>query len=377
MTGRNMSVLEIIESPSWTGAMSQTLDLCTGLVRRGHRVTLVTSPGSILEARAREAGLDVVPMNLDSELNPIVISRLVRLVLSRSVDVVHAHRAHAHSLGLITAALTGRPFVISRRVAHRPKQNLGSRIKYTSRAVTRIVAVSSAVKDVLVDYGVDPARVEVVYDGTDPFRYRAGLDRARVRRELGVPDGAPLVGKVANFYPGWKGHDTFLAAAQVVLRTLPEARFVLVGKSTDSETMRSWVAAAGLSERVILAGYRTDVPDVLAALDVLANCPRAREGLSVAILEALAAGRPVVATRVGGIPEIVRDGETGLLVPPDDPEALAGAIVRMLSDPALASRLGSNGARLVREHFTLDSMVEGNERVYREVLLERRGRRAP
>jgi glycosyltransferase involved in cell wall biosynthesis len=267
--------------------------------------------------------------------------------------------------------------VISRRVAHRPKQNLGSRIKYTSRAVTRIVAVSSAVKDVLVDYGVDPARVEVVYDGTDPFRYRAGLDRARVRRELGVPDGAPLVGKVANFYPGWKGHDTFLAAAQVVLRTLPEARFVLVGKSTDSETMRSWVAAAGLSERVILAGYRTDVPDVLAALDVLANCPRAREGLSVAILEALAAGRPVVATRVGGIPEIVRDGETGLLVPPDDPEALAGAIVRMLSDPALASRLGSNGARLVREHFTLDSMVEGNERVYREVLLERRGRRAP
>jgi glycosyltransferase involved in cell wall biosynthesis len=94
----------------------------------------------------------------------------------------------------------------------------------------------------------------------------------------------------------------------------------------------------------------------------------------VAILEALAAGRPVVATRVGGIPEIVRDGETGLLVPPEDPEALAGAIVRMLSDSALASRLGAGGAKLVREHFTLDRMVEGNERVYREILTERRGR---
>lgn len=374
MKGRSLSVLEIIESPSWTGAMSQTLDLCTGLSRRGSRVTLVTTPGSILEARACEAGIDVVPMNLDSELNPVVISKLVRLVLSRSVDVVHAHRAHAHSLGLITAAVTRRPFVISRRVAHRPKDNLGSRLKYTSRAVTRIVAVSGAVKDVLVDYGVDPARIAVVYDGTDPSTYRAGRDRARVRREFGVPDGAPLIGKVANFYQGWKGHDTFLAAARRVLDALPDARFILVGKSTDSDTMRSWVAAAGLSERVILAGYRTDVPDVLAAIDVLANCPRSREGLSVAILEALAAARPVVATRVGGIPEIVRDGETGLLVPPEDPEALAAAIVRMLSDSALASRLGAGGAKLVREHFTLDSMVEGNERVYREVLSERRGR---
>jgi glycosyltransferase involved in cell wall biosynthesis len=374
MTGRSMNALQIIESPSWTGAMSQTHELCMGLARRGHRVTLVTTPGSILESRAREAGIDVIPMNLGSELNPIAISKLVRLIVLRSIDLVHAHRAHAHSLGLIAAALTRRPFVISRRVAHRPNDNVGSRIKYTSRAVTRIVAVSRAVKDVLVDYGVDPARVDVVYDGTDPSRYRAGLDRARVRRELGVPDEVPLVGKVANFYVGWKGHDTFLEAAKAVLRALPDTRFVLVGKSTDSETMRSWVAAAGLSERVILAGYRTDIPDVLAAIDVLANCPRAREGLSVAILEALAAGRPVVATRVGGIPEIVRDGETGLLVPPEDPAALAQAVVRMLSDPALASRLGSNGARLVREHFTLDSMVEGNERVYREILSERRGR---
>lgn len=369
-----MNALEIIESPSWTGAMAQTLDLCAGLARRGHRTTLVTTAGSILEARAREAGLDVVSVNLDSELNPVVISKLVRLILRRSIDVVHAHRAHAHSLGLAAAAVTRRPFVISRRVAHRPKDNLGSRIKYTSRAVTRIVAVSSAVKDVLVDYGADPAKIEVVYDGVDTSVYRAGLDRGRVRREFAVPDGAPLVGKVANFYPGWKGHDTFLAAARLVLEVLPDARFVLVGKSTDSDTMRSWVAQAGLSERVILAGYRTDIPEVLAALDVLANCPRSREGLSVAILEALAAGRPVVATRVGGIPEIVRDGETGLLVPPEDSEAFAGAIVRMLSDPVLASRLGSNGAKLVREHFTFDNMVEGNERVYREVLLERRGR---
>jgi len=374
MTDRRLSVLEIIESPSWTGAMAQTLALSVGLARRGHRVTLATSPGSILESRAREARLDVITMDLRSELNPVVIGRLVGLIVSRSVDIVHAHRAHAHSVGLIAAALTGRPFVVSRRVAHRPKDNIGSWVKYRSRFVTRIVAISRAVKDVLVEFGVDPSRVEVVYSGTDPSKYRPGLDRDRVRRELDVPDGAPLVAKIANFYPGWKGHDVFLAAARLVLDRAPDARFLLVGKSTDSEVMRAAVDAAGLAGRVIMAGYRSDIPDVLAAIDVLANSPRAREGLSVAILETLAAGRPVVATRVGGIPEIVRDGETGLLVPPEDPAALAEAVLTLIADRDLAARLGAAGARLVREGFTFDTMVEGNERVYLDVLSKRRRR---
>jgi glycosyltransferase involved in cell wall biosynthesis len=374
MDERRLSLLHIIESPSWTGAMAQTFALCTGLARRGHRVTLATTPGSILETRAREAGLDVLTLNLNSELNPVTVARLVRTIVSRSVDVVHAHRAHAHTLGLIAATLTGRPFVVSRRVAHRPKDGLGSRVKYSSRPVTTIIAISHAVKDVLVQYGVDPSRVAVVYSGTDPSRYRPGLDRARVRREFGVPDDAPLVAKVANFYPGWKGHDVFLSAAALIRAALPEARFLLVGKSTDSEAMRAAVHAAGLDACVIMAGYRPDVPDVLAAIDVLANCPRAREGLSVAILEALAAGRPVVATRVGGIPEIVRDGETGLLVPPEDPRALADAVVKLVTDRDLAARLGEGAGRLVREQFTFEKMVEGNERVYLGILAGRRGR---
>ncbi|MBM3308326.1 MAG: glycosyltransferase [Candidatus Eisenbacteria bacterium] len=374
MSDDRLSVLHIIESPSWTGAMAQTLALCEGLAKRGHRVTLVTTGGSILDGRARAAGIDVVPMDLISELHPLVIGRLARLIAARSVDVVHAHRAHAHTLGLIAAALTRRPFVVSRRVAHRPKDNLGSRIKYTSGVVTRIVAISQAVKDVLVDYGVDPERISVVYSGTDTTRYRPGLDGGRVRRELGVPDRAPLIAKVANFYPGWKGHDVFLRAARLVLEAVPDAWFLLVGKSTDSEAMRTAVAAAGLGHRVVMAGYREDIPEVLAAMDVLANSPRSREGLSVAILEALAAGRPVVATRVGGIPEIVLDGETGLLVAPEDPRALADAVVRLVSDRELAARLCANAVRLVRDRFTFERMVEGNERVYTSIVSGRPGR---
>ena len=269
-------------------------------------------------------GIDVVPMDLRSELNPLVIGRLAWLVLTRSVDIVHAHRAHAHSLGLLAAAVTRRPFVLSRRVSFRPKDNVGSRLKYRSRAVARIVAVSRAVKDVLVDFGVPTNRIDVVYSGSDPSVYRAGRDGGRVRRELGIAEDAALVGKVANFYRGWKGHDTFLAAASEVLEREPRARFLLVGHETDGAKMRAMVEQAGLAGSVSLAGYRTDVPDVLAALDVSVNSPRAGEGLSGAVRESLAAGVPVVATDVGGNRELVVDGETGLLVPARGPRRACG-----------------------------------------------------
>lgn len=367
-----LSILHLIEAPSWTGAMAQTLDLIVGLRARGHRVALACSPGSILEERAREAGIDVTGMEMRSELNPVTIGRLSAMVWSRRAQIVHAHRAHAHSLGLLTAFATGRPFLVTRRVSFRPKDNLGSRVKYASRHVTRIIAVSEGVKDVLVEYGIAPERIEVIYSGSDPGVYE-GRDGSIVRRELGIPGGAPLVGKIANFYHGWKGHDTFLDAAAAVARTLPDARFLLVGHRTCGEKMRRMIAERGLAGRVIAAGYRTDVPDVIAALDVSVNSPRAGEGLSGAVRESLAGGRPVVATDVGGNRELVRDGETGLLVPPDDPEALAEAMLRLLRDRGLADALASAGARTVRENLTTDRMVERTEALYREVLAERRG----
>jgi glycosyltransferase involved in cell wall biosynthesis len=292
-------------------------------------------------------------------------------VFRRGVDLIHAHRAHAHSLGLLTALVTRRRFIVSRRVSFAPKDNLGSRLKYRSRGVTRIVAVSQAVKDVLVGFGVDPRKITVIYSGSDPGRYHSGLNGGAVRAELGIPGAAPLVGKIANFYHGWKGHDTFLEAARIVVSQIPDARFLLVGHETDGGKARAMVDRLGLSERVTLAGYRTDIPEVLSALDVSVNSPRAGEGLSGAIRESLAVGRPVVATDVGGNRELVRDGETGLLVSPDDPAALAAAVVRLLRDRDLAARLAGNGARFVRERLTVERMVEATEALYREVLAER------
>jgi glycosyltransferase involved in cell wall biosynthesis len=285
-------------------------------------------------------------------------------------DIIHAHRAHAHSLGLLTALATARPFVASRRVSFPPKSNLGSRVKYGSRFVTRIVAVSQGVKDVLVDYGVPPDRVVVIYSGTDPLRYREGIDGSGVRAEFGIPPGSQLVGKIANFYHGWKGHDTFLDAAQMLSLGRPGLRFLLAGHKTDSQKMTRMIESRGLTGKVIQAGYRADVPEVIAALDVSVNTPRAGEGLSGAVRESLAVGKPVIATDVGGNRELVRDGETGLLVPPDDPDALADAISSLLDDPAMAARLARSGAAFVRENLTIERMVEETESLYRKILSE-------
>ncbi len=372
MPDERLSVLHLIEAPSWTGAMSQTFELVVGLKKRGHTVALACTPGSILFERAEAAGVDVVGMEMRSELNPVTVSRLAHMVRSRRAQIVHAHRAHAHSLGLLTAVVTGRPFIVSRRVSFKPKDNAGSRLKYTSGRIARIVAVSEGVKDVLVEYGVPAKRVTVIYSGSDPARYSAAGDRMELRRELGLGTDVPLVGKVANFYHGWKGHDIFLGASAEIVKSRPDVRFVLAGHRTDEEKMRALIESFGLSEHVHALGYRTDVPTILAALDVSVNSPRAGEGLSGAVRESLAVGRPVVATDVGGNRELVRDGETGLLVPPEDPAALATAIDRLLGDPEFAGRLASTGARFVRENLTIDRMVDEHEKLYREILTGRR-----
>ncbi|MFH1689835.1 MAG: glycosyltransferase [Candidatus Eisenbacteria bacterium] len=361
-------ILHVIEAPLWTGAVAQTFETALGLRKRGHDVALVTTPGSILWERAAARGLELIGMNLRSELNPAAILRLSSIILRRRVDVVHAHRAHAHTIGLVAAWLTRRPFVVSRHTALRPRDNLGSRVKYRARAVTKIVAVSRAVADVLVDYGVRPDRLTVIHDGIDPDLFGAEGRDSGVLEELGLSAGALVVCKVANAYGASKGHDTFLAAARRISSEMPDARFLLVGKGTDSEKMRDAVGRHGLEALVTLAGYRPDVPDILAAADVLVNCPTTREGLSVVVLESMATGLPVVATDVGGIPEIVRDGETGLLVPPGDPVALARAVCTMLTDASLAARLSEAGTRLVREEFSVDRMVESTEDLYRRIL---------
>jgi glycosyltransferase involved in cell wall biosynthesis len=214
---------------------------------------------------------------------------------------------------------------------------------------------------------VPAARVVSIPPGVDTRRFHPGVSGKTVRDELGLTAGRPLVGLVANIR-GSKGHNVFLEAAREVLRARPDARFLIVGDGVGHGEVRRRAGDMGLEAAVTLTGFRRDIPEIMAALDVLVLPSIRSEATSQVIPQAFAVGTPVVASTVGGSPELVRDGETGRLVPPGDPRALAGAILDLVNDPARAEAFGRAGARLVSARYSIDASMELTTGVYRELL---------
>lgn len=334
---------------------------------RGHAVTMVAQPGSPCAARAREAGLDVVERSMRGEFDLGAIATLTRLLRTGGFDVVHAHTSHAHTLAALAAWRAKVPCVVSRRVDFAITGSPFRRFKYR-HGVDRFVAISRAIGDVLAAGGVARDRIAVVHSGIDPERLRRA-EPSGPRAELRLEPGTPLVGSVGHF--AWhKGFDVFVDAAAAIASRRQNVRFVLVGAGELHADLARQVERLGLTSRFAFPGFRDQAPDWLAALDVFA-APSLMEGLNTTILDALWLERPVVAARAGGIPEAVVDGVTGLLVPPKDATALAAAIERLLDDRAAARSFGAAGRAHVEAGFTIDTMVEGNLAVYRELVRDR------
>ncbi|MFG0316186.1 MAG: glycosyltransferase family 4 protein [Planctomycetota bacterium JB042] len=355
--------LHVDTERTWRGGEQQAVYLAAGLAARGHATEVAGPPGSPYVARAREAGLVAHEVRMRGEVDPVAMSRLARILRRGRFDLVHAHTSHAHTLAAAAGAVAGVPCVVSRRVDFELRRGPLNRFKYR-HGVARYVAISRAVRDVLVRGGADPDRVRIVPSGIDPSRLE-GFDPAPLREEFGIEGGTRVVGALGHF--AWhKGFETLVDAAPLLRDRVPRLRIFLVGDGELRDDLRA--RAGGLADdgTIVFPGFRPDAPAFLRLFDVLAT-PSVMEGLNTTNLDALALGRPVVASAVGGIPEAVIDGESGLLVPPEDPAALANAVARVLEDPDLAARLGAGGRRIVAERFTVDAMVEGNLRVYREL----------
>jgi glycosyltransferase involved in cell wall biosynthesis len=214
--------------------------------------------------------------------------------------------------------------------------------------------------------GVPAERITAISAGVDVRHFHAGVSGKAVREELGLAD-AKVVGLVANVR-GSKGHAVFLEAAREVLRVRPEARFLIVGDGVGFADVRRRVREMGLTDRVIMTGFRRDIPEVMAALDVLTLPSTKSEATSQVIPQALAVGTPVAAAATGGIPEIVRDGETGRLVEPGDATALARAVLSLLDDPERAREMALAGQALVRARYSADASMTATTTVYRKLL---------
>lgn len=364
---RSLRVVHVDTERTWRGGEQQVTYLVRGLLARGHAPVLVAQPDSEIRQRFAAWGYPVLPLRMRGEGDLGAAIQLARILRREEADLVHLHTAHAHTLGILASLLAGRGRrVVSRRVDF-AIGGISARVKY-GLLVDRFIAITEAVAGVLEAGGVPSERISIAQSGIDPDRVRGG-DGPRFRRAVGIPADVPLVGTIAHF--AWhKGLEFLVRAWPAVRSRHPRARLVLVGEGEDRAKLEREVAAARVSTSVTLTGFRTDVADALAAFDVFV-LPSIMEGLGTSILDALAAEVPVVASAVGGIPEIITDGESGRLVPPEDPDRLAEAIAGLLDDPDTARALAQAGCARVEADYTEEAMVAATLAAYEGALASR------
>ena len=349
----------------WRGGEQQVLHLLEGLRSRGLRAELVAQPASPLAERAAAAGIAVHPVPMRGEWDVPAAIRIARIARAGRFSILHLHTSRAHGLGRIASILAPGPRVIvARRVIFPPRGRLNRWLKYL-HGIDNYVAISYAVRDTLTAAGVAADRIAVVPSGIDCDRC-SGAAPAGLRASCGLPASARLVGTVGHLERS-KGQQDLIEAAALLARELPDVFFALVGEGAGRAEFARQAASLGIAERVIFTGFRADVPAVLADFDLFVM-PSHAEGLCTAAVEAMAAGLPVIATAAGGLVEVVADGETGLLVPPRNPEALANAIRRLLTDESLRRRMGAAARARAFDHFAVKNMVELTIRVYGKAL---------
>jgi glycosyltransferase involved in cell wall biosynthesis len=339
-----------------------------GLRALGHRTMLVAHSEGALRQRAKE-GLDLLPLAPKTEMDLTAAWRLSRIVKQLKPDIIHAHDPHAVAMAALALSMSTQPakppLVAARRVDFHLKGNALSRWKY--RQVDSFICASEAIRQMLIGDGVPGARTVTVHEGIDIERVDAA-EPANLHGEFWLPHHAPIVGNVAALV-GHKGQKHLIEAARRVLPQMPDARFIIAGEGELRPALERQIKDHHLEKHVLLAGFRPDVLSLHKAFDIFVMSS-VTEGLGTSLLDAMAAGKPIVATRTGGIPEVVADGETGLLVPPRDEEALADAIVRLLKDPDLRREMGEAGRVRARNLFSLERMVQNTLNVYQRVATE-------
>jgi glycosyltransferase involved in cell wall biosynthesis len=354
----SLVILHTEASSGWGGQELRILDEAAGLRARGHDVQIAAPAGAPIVAAARQRGIPIHAIPVDRR-NWAALRALWGVIDSVRPDVVVTHSSTDSWLAALAARLRRQapPIVRTRHLSTPVAGGLLNRWLYGSAAAF-VVTTGEAIRQMLVKrLALDPARVISIPTGVDLARFHPG-DRAAARRALGLAEGGPIIGIVATLR-SWKGH-RFLIDAMADPR-LASARLVVVGDGPQDGALRAKAAADGLGPRVLFAGRHDDVAPWLQAFDIFALPSTGNEGVPQALMQAMACALPVVATPVGSIGELVRDGETGLLVPPQDKDALAAAIARLLADPDLVERLGSRGRRFVESNYTNVAMLDAME----------------
>ncbi|MBI4610139.1 MAG: glycosyltransferase family 4 protein [Candidatus Rokubacteria bacterium] len=368
--GEPLRVLHLYPKADYfTGAAVQLCELAKGLAARGHHVVVATRPSPIWADKCRAAGLAYVPLPMRSALDLLSVRRLAELVRTHDIQIVHCHKGRARTLAILAGLFVKIPVLILNRGVSFPLTPF-NRLGYTTGRVTAIVAVSHSIKRGLVARGVPAEKVEVIYSGTDTDRFHSDVDGSAIRRELGLAPDDFLITQVG--VRSWRGNEDVLEAMMRLAPRAPRARLLFVGAPAPRiKSLLNKARSRALAGRVHVWGHREDIPQILTASDGVVDASYAGAGLTGSLREALAVETPVIGTALEGIPELIQDGETGLLVPPRNPEALAQAILRLMENPVRAKEMARAGRKQVEALFSTRAKVELTERLYLRLLAAR------
>jgi glycosyltransferase involved in cell wall biosynthesis len=372
---RPLRLLWLIDSLTMGGAESLAVAFASGSSSERIDLTLcarTTIGGNPLENELRSQGTPVQNLRARRLIDVAAFRRLLHLIRERQIDVIHAHLAYSSIWGALASRLTGVPLVATLHVGAPVERNAKESIRQfllrllLNRYAAKVIAVSAALRgDLVRGLGLHPDKVTVVHNGINLHSSARPEARLQLRQSLRIPGRSPLIVTVAVLRDG-KGIDVLIRAAPSILEKLPEARFLMVGDGPMRGQWEKLAESTGVAQAFHWLGFRRDVASLLAQCDLFVQ-PSVRDAFPTAVLEAMGAGLPVIASRVGGIPEMVDEGITGILVPPGDADALGRAVVEALCDSPWMDRAGSAGADRVRRDFAIEVWRDRLAALYQRV----------
>ncbi|MBU1932479.1 MAG: glycosyltransferase family 4 protein [Candidatus Omnitrophica bacterium] len=371
-----MKILLLTTHLNIGGISTYTVSLARALKAKGEDV-IVASSGGVLVPDLTAGGVSYVNINIatKSELSPKVVSSILevsRIVRRLGIDVIHSQTRVTQVVGFFASRLCGVGFVTTCHGFF--NRNIGRSL--IPAWGDRVIAISEAVKEHLTKYFQVPEdMVSLIYNGIEIKKYLRDFseeEKGDLKDSFGIRKDHAVIGTVARFTPD-KGHDVLLEALYEILKEKPNVQLVFVGDGRERYKIIDLTQRLGLTENVIFVKPQLNTVNILSVMDVFMFTPRRKEGLGIALLEALASAKPVVATNVGGISSIVRDGVNGFLVEPSRYELLVEPVIRLLKDRELYKRMSHSGRETVIERFSINGMVDRVHALYREVI-ERRGK---
>jgi glycosyltransferase involved in cell wall biosynthesis len=363
-TDKRFTILHTEWSEGWGGQEMRILSELKIHQRMGHRLYLLCPPGTRLGREAAALGIRVFSRKIRQPWDLWSIRKIKHLVRELGVEVLHTHSSVDSWAGGLAGRWAKVPVLVrTRHISVRVRRPWLNRIYYLPDAI--ITTGEHIRRELLQTHKILAERIVSIPTGADVRRFHPGPPDLELKKRLGLPIDSPVITLVAVLR-AQKRHELVIAAAAEVIKVFPQARFIFVGEGPGRNRVKQEIKKAQLESQILMTGYREDIPAILSFTD-LGIISSVAEGIPQFLFQIMAMGKPVIATEVGGIPEIVTSGVTGVLIPPEDPAALAKALVQVLGDPGSARRLGEEGRRLVEKEYTVEKMAEKVYRVYQQV----------